>query len=26
TEAIYCQQGSDWQCVVHYDAEASTRQ
>ncbi|HFU1784086.1 TPA: DUF3343 domain-containing protein, partial [Escherichia coli] len=26
TEAIYCQQGSDWQCVVHYDSEASTRQ
>ncbi|MFV2730288.1 DUF3343 domain-containing protein, partial [Escherichia coli] len=25
-EAIYCQQGSDWQCVVHYDSEASTRQ
>ncbi|MGI4935001.1 DUF3343 domain-containing protein, partial [Escherichia coli] len=21
-----CQQGSDWQCVVHYDSEASTRQ
>lgn len=26
TEAIYCQQGSDWQCVVHYDSEASTVQ
>ena len=26
TEAIYCQQGSDWQCVVHYDSEASNRQ
>ncbi|EIQ1082061.1 DUF3343 domain-containing protein, partial [Escherichia coli] len=25
TEAIYCQQNSEWQCVGHYDSEASTR-